>query len=283
MRALEQIPQSPPPGTRFKRTISLRDSVREVWRSRGLIRALAERDLRARYKQTSLGFAWALVPPIGMLVVFSVFVKRVGDVFTDGVPYELYAYVGLITWGFFSSAFGGAGQSLLSNISLMNKVYCPREVFPLAGIATVTVDTAITSLVLLVLFPVNGFVPKLETLWFPVIFAVQLAVTTGAVLLMAVAVVYLRDLRHAIGLVLQIGLFATPVAYSLSAIPSEWRSLYCFVNPIAGVIDAYRETMLLGHAPPWSVLGPAGAGSVVLLVAGFWVFKRLETGLADVA
>lgn len=283
MSSLQPIPSSPPPELRFRRKIELVASVRELWRSRALIRTLAERDLRARYKQTSLGFAWAIVPPVGMLIVFSVFVKRIGNVFTEGVPYELYAYVGLITWGFFSTAIGGAGQALLSNMSLMNKVYCPREVFPLAGIATAAVDAAVSGVVLLGLFVINGYAPRLTSVWVPVIFLVQLAATTGAVLLMSVAIVYLRDLRHALGIILQIGLFATPVAYSIRAVPIEWRSLYCFVNPIAAVIDAYRQTILLGNPPAWSLFGPAVASSALLLVGAFAVFKKLETGLADVA
>lgn len=283
MSSRQPIPSSPAPELRFRRKIDLVGSVRELWRSRALIRTLAERDLRARYKQTSLGFAWAIVPPVGMLIVFSVFVKRIGDVFTEGVPYELYAYVGLITWGFFSSAIGGAGQALLANMSLMNKVYCPREVFPLAGIATSTVDAAVSAIVLLGLFAINGYAPRLESVWVPVILLVQVAATTGAVLLMSVAMVYLRDLRHALGIILQIGLFATPVAYSIQAVPEAWRSLYCFANPIAGVIDSYRQTVLLGEAPTWSILGPAAASSALLLVGGFAVFKKLETGLADVA
>jgi ABC-2 type transport system permease protein/lipopolysaccharide transport system permease protein len=283
MASVPNIPSAPPPELRFRRKISVLGSIRELWRSRSLIRSLAERDLRARYKQTSLGFAWAIVPPVGLLIVFSLFVKRIGTVFTEGVPYELYAYVGLIAWGFFSSAVGGAGQSLLTNMSLMNKVYCPREVFPLSGIATALVDAAVSAIVLVGLFVIHGYAPKATSLWVPVILVVQLAATTGAVLLTSIAIVYLRDLRHALGLILQIGLFATPVAYSVDAIPAEWRSLYCFVNPMAGVIDAYRQTVLVGHAPTWSLLGPSAAGSALLLVVGFALFKRFETGLADVA
>ena len=283
MASVPNIPSAPPPELRFRRKISVVGSIRELWRSRSLIRSLAERDLRARYKQTSLGFAWAIVPPVGLLIVFSLFVKRIGTVFTEGVPYELYAYVGLIAWGFFSSAIGGAGQSLLTNMSLMNKVYCPREVFPLSGIATALVDAAVSAIVLVGLFVIHRYAPKATSVWVPVILVVQLAATTGAVLLTSIAIVYLRDLRHALGLILQIGLFATPVAYSVDAIPAEWRSLYCFVNPMAGVIDAYRQTVLVGHAPTWSLLGPSAAGAALLLVGGFALFKRFETGLADVA
>jgi ABC-2 type transport system permease protein/lipopolysaccharide transport system permease protein len=283
MASVPSIPSAPPPEIRFRRKVSVTASTRELWRSRALIRTLAERDLRARYKQTSLGFAWAIVPPIGMLVVFTVFVKRIGNVFTEGVPYELYAYVGLVAWGFFSGAIGGAGQSLVSNMSLMNKVYCPREVFPLAGIVTALVDAGMSALVIVGLFVIHGYWPKPTTIWVPVILLVQVAATTGATLLTAIAIVYLRDLRHALGIILQIGLFATPVAYSLSAIPIEWRSAYCFVNPIAGVIDSYRQTVLLGHAPTWSAFGPSAASSVLLLAVGWAVFKKLETGVADVA
>ena len=117
----------PPPELRFRRRTRFAVSMSELWRSRELVRTLVERDLRARYRQAVLGFAWAVIPPVGLMLVFSVFVRRVGDVFTEGVSYELYTFVALIAWQFFASSMSTGGQSLINNLSLLNKVYCPAR------------------------------------------------------------------------------------------------------------------------------------------------------------
>jgi ABC-type polysaccharide/polyol phosphate export permease len=247
------------------------------------MRALVERDLRARYKQTFLGVAWALIQPVGLLVVFTFFVDRVGKVYTAGVPFQLYTYIGLIVWGFFSASVANGGQSLLTNMSLLNKIYCPREVFPLASIGVAGIDSLLSASVLVVLFPLNGFAPKLTSLWFPVIFLVQAMFTIGVVLVICSAIVYVRDVRHALPIALQLGLFATPIAYSWAAIPVRIRPIYSAVNPLGPVIESYRRTILLGQPPLWGQLGIAAASSALAIVGGWYFFKRLETGIADVA
>jgi len=275
---------SPPsPGTRYRRRVSLVEATRDLWRARGLIRTLTARDLRSRYKQAILGFGWAVIPPLALLFVLSFFVKRIGGVDTQGVPYELYTYIGLVPWTFFAAAVLTGGTSLLSDMSILNRVYCPREVFPLASVTTAGVDALTSLIVLIPLFILDDFTPKVETLFVPLILAEQLAFTIGLVLVVAGVVVYLRDVRHALPLVLQLGLFATPVAYSLRAIPGRWRLIYCLANPIGEDIDAYRRTVLLGKNPDWSLFLPAAVVALGLLLGGYNLFKRLETGIADVA
>ena len=273
----------PPAELRFRRKVRLSQEFRDLWRSRDLVRTLAARDLRARYKQAILGFGWAVIPPVGLLLVFSVFVQRVGKIDTQGVPYQLYAYLGLISWTFFSSAVSTGGLSLVTNMALLNRVYFPREVFPLASIAVAGVDAAIASLVLLLLFPLEGFAPKATSLWVPLLLLIQMVLTVGVVLIISSVVVYLRDIRHALPILLQLGLFATPVAYSLQAIPAHLRLLYSIANPLAPIMDGYRRAMLLGKGPDWGLLLPATAISIGLLALGYVLFKRLETGIADVA
>jgi ABC-2 type transport system permease protein/lipopolysaccharide transport system permease protein len=246
------------------------------------VRALAERQLRARYKQALLGFAWALIPPLVFMVVLSVFVQRVVDVPTQGIPYPLFTYVALVPWTFFASAVASASVSILGSIDLINKVYSPREAFPLASILTAGVDALIGLCALVVLFAVYTFLPKATTVWVPVLVLVQLAFTVGISLLMSVLVVYLRDLRHALPIIIQLGLFATPIAYGMSQIPASLRMAYSALNPLGPVIDGYRRTILLGQPPEWPLLAVGAATSFALLIAAFLVFKRLETGLADV-
>lgn len=275
------IAAEPPDSLRFRRRLSPGSALLEVWRAREVALSLAERDLRARYKQAVLGFLWSLASPLSLVLVFTVFFRHVARVDTGGVPYPLFAFVALLPWSFFSASLSSGGLSLLSNRALLSKVYCPREIFPLAGVGVAAVDTAVSSVALLAMFVTFGFAPELTTAWFPVLLVVQLAFTVAVVLLFAVVVVYLRDLRHVLPVALQFGLFATPVAYGLDAVPSKYHALYSFFNPLAPVIDGYRRTMLFGLPPRWELLGLAAAGTALLLVVAVLVFQRLETGIAD--
>lgn len=283
MSEVTTLPAEPPAELRFQRRVHFGAAIRELWRSRELVRTLVERELRARYKQTVLGFSWAILIPVVYMLVFTLFFQRVADIGTEGVPYALFTYVGLLPWTFFSNSVSLGGMSILANLSLLNKVYCPREVFPLASTGVAGVDTTIATSVLVVLFFLNTFMPKGTVVWVPVLLAVQLAFTFGVVLLLSSLIVYLRDLRHLLSIGLQIGLFATPVAYGLEQIPSGFRPIYSLLNPLAPVIDGYRRTVLLGHPPDWGLLGLGAITATVLLVGGYLTFKRLETRFADVA
>lgn len=276
------LPSAPPPEIRFHRKIRPAAAVRELWRSRELLRSLVERELRAQYKQAVLGFAWAVITPVAFMVVFTAFFQRVANVETHGIPYPVFAYVGLLPWTFFSGAVMRGGLSLLSNASLLNKVYCPREVFPLAGLASAAIDTAIAMAVLGVLFVITGVIPRPTAVLVPVLVVIQMAFTAGVTLMVAAVVVYFRDLRHALPLVLQFGILATPVAYGLDVIPERVRLAYSLLNPLGPVIDGYRRVVLFGQPPHWETLVPAAMASVVWLVGAFVLFKQLETGFADV-
>lgn len=275
--------EGPPPELRFRLRISFLHLLRELWRGRELVRTLAERDLRARYKQTVIGFAWALVTPVTLMIVFTVFFKRVAKIDPPGdVPYALFSYVGLLPWSFFSSSVSGGGTSLLSNMSLLNKVYCPREVFPIASTITAAVDNVIAVSVLGLLFVINGFAPKATSVWIPVILVVQVAFTVGVAFILSSTMVYVRDLRQALPILMQMALFATPVAYGLEKIPEGLRGIYPLINPLVAVIENYRRTILYGQSPDWGQMGLAAITSFVLLFGGYVYFKKLEPGIADV-
>jgi ABC-type polysaccharide/polyol phosphate export permease len=273
----------PPPEILFRLKIRLVPAIREVWRRRELVRTLAERDLRVRYKQAFLGIAWSILTPLALMIVFTVFFQRVAKVDTGGAPYALFAYLGLLPWTFFSTSVSQGGQSLVLNNQLVNKVYCPREVFPLASMAVAGIDTILATLVLGLLFIITGFAPQPTTVWVPVLLAVQIAFTFGVTLVMSAVLVFLRDLRHVLPIILQLGLFATPVAYGMDVVAPSLQVLYSTLNPLAPVIDGYRRTVLLGLPPDWGLLGPGAATSVLLLAVGYVVFKRLEPGFADYA
>lgn len=283
MAPVVDVPDAPPPELRFKRRVRLLSSLAELWRARELVRTLAERELRARYKQAALGFAWAVVTPIILMVVFTVFFRKIADVDTGAAPYALFSYLGVLPWTFFTSSFTTGGQSLVINNALLNKVYCPREVFPLSGIAVSAVDLVISTSVLGVLFVIYGYAPRATSIWVPLLLLVQVAFTAGVTFATAGALVYVRDLRQLMPMVVQLGLFATPVAYGLEEIPENFHLIYSILNPLVPVIDGYRRTVLYGQAPQWDLLVPGAITSVVVLLAGYLLLKRLETGFADVA
>jgi ABC-type polysaccharide/polyol phosphate export permease len=283
MSGLTESLDGPPRELRFKRDVRLGHSVRELWHARELIRTLADRDLRSRYKATVLGFMWAIIIPVILMLVFTFLFQKVAKVDTGGTPYPLFSYLGLLPWTFFSSSLSSGGGTLRANSGLLNKMYCPREVFPLASMAVAAVDTAVSLLVLTVIFVVFGVLPKPTIAWVPLLVVIQVAFTAGLTLAISSLSVYFRDIRHALPILLQVGLFATPVAYGLDAIPKSMLEIYAFVNPLGPIIDGYRSTVLLGIAPDWGLIALAAAASVAWLIGGYALFKRLETGFADVA
>lgn len=275
--------EAPPQEILFRRRIRLGRSAREAWRAREVIFTVAQRDFIARYKQASLGVLWALFTPLALMLLFGLVFTRVADVDTGGAPYSLFVYLGLLPWTFFSTSVSQGSLSLVSNSQLLNRTAFPREVFPLASVAVALVDMLIASTVLAVLFAINGVAPAPTSYWVPLLLLVQVALATAFALAFSAVVVYLRDLRHATPVLLQLGLFAAPVAYGLDVIPSGARPFYCAVLPIAPVIDGYRRTVLLGEAPEWGLLGIGAASTTLMLLGAYRLFKRLEGGLADVA
>jgi ABC-type polysaccharide/polyol phosphate export permease len=277
------VESGPPRELLFRRHLRVSVMLRQLVAAKELVVALAERDFRARYKQTKVGVAWAVLTPLLLLGAFTILANTAADFDTNGVPYPLFASVALVPWTFFSNAVATGSVSIMQNLSLVNKVYCPREVFPLSSIATAAFDAGISLVLLVLLFIGYRQGPTAEVVWVPVLLVVQLAFTVGVTLVLSSLVVYLRDLRQILPLALQFALFATPVAYSFAQMDAAWRPLVSAVNPLAPVIEGYRQTILFGEAPDWSLVGIAAAASTVWLCGGYLLFKRLETGFADVA
>jgi len=269
----------------FRRRVGLFSAVKELWDFRELTITLAERDLRVRYKQAVLGIAWAVIAPVVMMIAFTVLFNRFAKVNTGGAPYALFAYLGLLPWTFFSNSISQGGLSLVSNNDLLNKLYCPREVFPIASIADAAVDALIATCVLALLFPITGFAPKTPLYYLPPLLIVLFMFTLAVTLAIAAVTVYARDLRLVLPLAIQVGLFVTPVVYGASEISTskEFLIVYSAINPLVPVIDGLRSTVLDGVPPDWISLSAGAASSLVYLFGGFWLFKRLEVGMADVA
>lgn len=255
----------------------------ELWGSREALRSLAERDWRARYKQAVLGLAWAVLTPVMLMLIFTLVFQHGAHVTTAGQPYPLFAYLGLLPWTFFSTSVSQGVLAIVGNNALLNKVYFPREVFGIAKVVVALFDMGISALVLILLFGINTFMPKPTSFWVIPLLLIMLAFALGVAIFLSGLSVYLRDIRQAVPILLQLGLFITPVAYDLSYIPASLRGLYVAVNPLGGVIDGFRRSVLLGQAPHAGLTLIAGASALVYLIVGYAAFKRMEKGLADVA
>lgn len=279
----EEVVDGPDPSTRFRRRLRPLRAARDLVAARELVRSLAERDLRSRYKQAAFGVAWAVAMPLLLMVVSTVFVQRVARIDSSPAPYALFSYLGTLPWAFFSSSLTSGGGSLVANNSLLNKVYFPREVFPISSVAVAAVDLAIGTAVLGLLFAIYGYAPSVTSYWVPLLFLIQLCFTLGITFLLAGAIVYVRDIRQFVPLLLQIGLFATPIFYGPDRLPQSTLRVYAACNPLVGVIDGYRRAVLYDQAPDWALVGPGAVTAVVVLVVGYLSLKKLETGFADVA
>ena len=264
------LPETPPPELRYRRGFALGPAGRALWASRHIVLNLGKRELRVRYSQAVLGLAWALLTPLVLMVVFSLFIQRVVHIETHGIAYPVFSYTGLLAWTFFSGAVASSGNILVSN-PLLNKIYAPREVFVFATIGTSAVDALAASLALIVLFVIYGDYPQATSIWVPLLLLILVAFATGVGLIVSALTVYVRDLRHLLPLLLQVGLFVTPVIYGLGKIPKEYRAVYVFVNPVAMVIDGLRETVLYGNAPNLMYLGLA---SLAALIRSSWEVVR---------
>jgi ABC-type polysaccharide/polyol phosphate export permease len=278
-------PAEPRAEIMFRRRIGLRSAVRELWAFRNLTLTLAERDLRVRYKQAFLGIAWAIITPLAMMIAFTLIFTKFAHVNSHGAPYALFSYIALVPWTFFSGSLTQGGNSLVGNVALLNKLYCPREVFPIAAMLDAAVDALIASVVLLFLFPLLGYAPKLQTFYVPLLLLVLIVFTLGVTLAVSAIIVFMRDLRLALPLAIQFGLFISPVVYSSESLVSSQSGLiiYSFINPLVPVLDGMRRCVLFGQPPNWGSLAAGATSSVLILLAGFKLFKRLETGIADVA
>ncbi len=273
----------PPSEIRYRRALHLRSAAREFWASRQVILSLAERDLRSRYSQTVLGFAWNIIGPLALMAVITFVLAKTNTVVPKDVPRPIWTYIALLPWGFFQGSVANGGTSLVSNNALLNKVYAPREVFPIAQISVRIIDSLAQSVAFFGLLIFYGFAPKITSFWIVVPLLIALVFTSAVTILISSLTVYFRDLRQAIPLVLQLGLFFNPIAFELDTISAKWRPLYVGLNPMAAVIDGMRRSVLYGEPPRLGLTLIAAGTSLFMFMCSFLIFKQLEAGIADVA
>ena len=307
------IPDEPPDELLYRHRVNYLESIRNLWNHREIVYTLAERDFRAQYKQAALGVLWAVLSPVATLAIFVVVFSRVKTFGSEGVPYALYAFVGILCWNFFANSMGNGGNSLLANKALLAKTQFPRECFPLEVMGVQAMNTVISWIPLSILFIVFGRAPKLTTVWIPMYMLIEVVFAAGIALSISSIIIQMRDLQQVLPIMTTLGLFITPVIWPFSEIPTAYhvagghlvhratvaghvihahwvggftvnlQMVYGFFNPLGPVISGARETMLLGHSPNWPLAGIAALGALIYVAVGYRVFKRLEEHFADIA
>jgi lipopolysaccharide transport system permease protein len=256
---------------------------RDLWRYRELFWILAWRDIAIRYRQTVFGVAWALIQPLMTMSVFTVlFGKLAGMPSEGGAPYIIMVAAGTLPWQFFATALGNCSNSCVGNAGLLSKVYFPRLAVPASSVVVAFVDFLISFAILVALMAWHGYAPTWRFLALPFLLAVAFATAMGAGLWFAALNVRYRDVRYVVPFVIQMGLYISPVGYSSSAVPEEWRLLYS-LNPVAGIIDGFRWAIIgEGSSIDWMGFA-AGIGLAgLLLLSGIRYFRQAERGFADV-
>jgi lipopolysaccharide transport system permease protein len=243
---------------------------------------LVWRDIKVLYKQTILGFAWAIIRPFFSMIVFSIVFGRLAQVPSDGAPYPIFAYTALIPWTYFSTAMSSSTQSLISNAGMLSKVYFPRLVIPMTPVLAKLVDFGIAFLLLGLMMIWYGIAPTWNVLFLPLLILLMILTAAGIGMWLSALAIQYRDVRFAIQFMAQLLMYAAPVVWPVSLIPQPYRLLYG-LYPMAGVIEGFRSA-LLGTTPmPWDLILIGSASAIIIALSGALYFRRLERIFADVA
>jgi lipopolysaccharide transport system permease protein len=255
--------------------------LKTVWQYRELLYFLAWRDLKVRYKQAAIGVGWVIIQPILTMLIFTAIFGMFAKIPSDGLPYPVFAFTALLPWNYFAYALNRCGASVVGDASLVSKVYFPRLIIPLAGVITPAVDFLIAFIILIAMMAWYGLVPTWGVLALP-LFLLLVPLTALAVgLWLAPLNVRYRDVGHALPFLVQIWMYASPVAYPVSLVPERWRLLYG-LNPMAGVIEGFRWALLGKESPDFMVISVSVALVLLLLAGGIVYFKHMESTFADV-
>ncbi len=248
----------------------------DLWNYRDLLYILMMRDIKVRYKQTALGAAWAVIQPLVTMIIFTIFFGRMAGLGSDGLPYPIFAFAGLLPWIFFSNAVTSSGNSLVGNSNLITKVYFPRIVIPIASVAAGLIDLAISSVLLILLMIYYRVGLSWEMLMLPVLVVPICLLAIGVGMWMSALNVKYRDIRYALPFIIQLGMFASGI---ITPIPENWRWLAVF-NPIAAYIEAFRAACF-GKPFDWTTLGAALLITLLILIFAAYNFRRMEREFAD--
>ena len=259
----------------------MKTQMQELYKTRDLVWAWTIRTLRGRYQQSALGWLWAVVQPVATVAIFAVVFTRIVPVDTGGVPYILFSYAAVVPWTLLATSLTDMAISLVQNMNLVGKIYFPREALPIAALLARLADFSISFILLaflVILFKMP--VPPLGILYLPLILLIQLALILGLGIGSAALNVFYRDVDPLLKLVTQVWFYASPILYPLSFVPEKWHWVY-FLNPMSGIIAAYRDVLIYNRLPG-DYLIPAAIVSLIIFVSGYWFFKRVEFQFADI-
>jgi lipopolysaccharide transport system permease protein len=257
-----------------------RPGLADLWTHRELLYFLVWRDLKVRYRQTLFGVAWAVLQPVLLMAVFSLSLGRIPGIETGGVPYPLFVFTGLVPWTLFSQGLTGASNSLVGGEAIITKVYFPRLLLPIAAVCSFLPDLAIGVAILAILVLWFGAAVGATLLWLPLFALLAIVTTTAAGTFLGAANVRYRDVKHMVPFLVQLWFFATPIVYSSTIIPEQWRWLYD-LNPMTGVVEGFRWAVL-GGTPPVQAVVEGAAVAIAGLIVALVYFRRAERSFADV-
>jgi len=247
---------------------------------------LVLRDVKALYKQTILGFAWAIIRPVFSMLIFSLVFGSLAKVPSDGIPYPVFSYAALIPWTYFSTAMTFSTQSLISGRGIFTKVYFPRLIIPLVAVLSKLVDFAISFIILFILMAWYGIMPTINVLWLPLLIILMMLTASGIGMWLSALAIQYRDIPHGINFLTQLLMYAAPVVWPVSLIADKFGNniqLLYGLYPMVGIIEGFRSS-LLGHNPmPWDLIGMGAITAIILFFTGALYFKRKERIFADVA
>jgi lipopolysaccharide transport system permease protein len=254
--------------------------LQELWSRRELLRFLIWRDIKIRYKQTIFGGAWAVLQPLLPMIIFTLFFNRLAGIQTDGAPYPLFTYSGLVLWTFFANSISISSNSLVGNQALVSKVYFPRVFIPMASIGALLLDLVIAVLLLFALMAYYGWPLSLNCMFMPFYVLGTVLASSGLGLILSALNVRFRDVKYAVPFFVQMGLFVSPVIYPLSYIPARYQ-LLLGLNPMSGMIIGFRHS-LLGEPIDWALVALSAVTAIALFTAGLFIFRRTERRFADI-
>jgi lipopolysaccharide transport system permease protein len=255
--------------------------LRELWQYRELLYFLTWRDIKVRYKQTALGAAWAIIQPLSTMVVFSLFFGRLAKIPSDGVPYPLFSFAGLVPWTFFANGLTQSANSVVLSQNLITKIYFPRLAVPIATVLSGAVDFVLAFVILLALMMFYGTPLTPHALWVIPLSLLALVTSVGVGFWLAALNVQYRDVRYAVPFLVQLWLFATPIVYPSSLLAEPWRTVYA-LNPMVGVVEGFRWALLGTATAPGAMLFVSSVAALVVAVGGALYFRRMEQTFADI-
>ena len=249
---------------------------------RDLFAFLIWRQIRVRYAQSAIGIGWAVIQPLFSMLVFTIVFGNLAKVSSDGAPYALFSLTALLPWTYFSNSLLDGVSSLVSEANMIRKIYFPRLLIPTSAIASKLVDFAIASIMLSLVLIYFRFIPSIQIYILPLAILAMIITATGMSLWLSALAVQYRDIKHAMNFLVQLLMYSSPVVYSTSIIPEEYRLIYA-LNPMVGVIESFRAGILGTTVIPWDLLGVAYLVGSLLLISGILFFKNKESIFADVA